>query len=78
MTIINFNPNANRDAVEVLEAALKRVKSGDIKSVSVSWITKNDTVCGDISSGDNQLLMLASMENTLWSFKGMVFEDEDR
>lgn len=75
MTIIRFNPNENKDAVEVLEEALKCVKSGDIKSVSISWVTKNDTVCGDISSGDNQLLMLASMENTLWSFKNMVFDD---
>lgn len=75
MTIINFNPNENKDAVEVLEEALRRVRSGDIKSVSISWVTKKGAVCGDISSGDNQLLMLASMENTLWSFKEGIFNE---
>lgn len=76
MSIIRFNPHENKDAVEVLEEALRRVKSGDIKSVSVSWVTKDDTVCGDISSGKHQLLMIASMENTLWSFKERVFNEQ--
>lgn len=75
MTVISFNPNENKDAVEVLEEALRRVKSGDIASVSVSWVTKSGNVCGDISSGENQLLMMASMENTLWSFKDIIFNE---
>lgn len=76
MKIVPFTPNQNKDAIEVLETALERVKSGEIKSVSISWVTKEGYICGDISSGDNQLTMLASMENTLWSFKQMVFDEE--
>lgn len=76
MEVVTLRPSLNKDAVEVLENALERVKSGDIKAVSISWVTKNGNVCGDISSGENQLLMLVSMENTLWSFKEKVFNDE--
>lgn len=78
MTIIAFNPRQNKSAIEELEEALERVKSGDITAVSLSWTTKNETICGTWSTGKDNLALLASMENTLWHFKEGLFRREDQ
>lgn len=73
MEIVALKPEQNKEAIEILEEALKRVKKGELTAVSLSWVTKDGRICGEISLGKNQLLMLASIENTLWHFKENTF-----
>lgn len=77
MKIVTLNPGQNKDAIEILEEALRRVKKGELTAVSLSWVTKDGRICGEISSGKNQLLMLTSIENTLWHFKEETFRGEE-
>lgn len=73
MHIIKLTSPQNKDAVELLETAIRRVKSGEITAVSLSWVTKSGSVAGDISSGKDVLKMIVSMENNLWYLKNKIF-----
>ncbi len=65
-TPINIHSNAH--AIKILESALEKVKCGEITSVAVSWVTKDEAIGGDVSKGQNQILMWASLEHTARSF----------
>lgn len=74
MKLVPLKPRTNSDAVEVLEEIMERVKAGEIKAVSIAYVTSDHGVSGDISSGDDNLMMLAAIENLLWHFKGQLFD----
>jgi len=75
--IIPLRPGLNGDAVEMLELALERAKSGELKSVAISWVTSENSIGGDISEGDHNLIMFAALSNTLEYFKNKTFNLED-
>ena len=62
------NIHSNAQAIKILESALEKVKQGELTSVAVSWVTKDEAIGGDISKGKNQILMWASLEHTARSF----------
>ncbi len=59
---------ANEDAISMLRGVIERIESGQIKSVGVSWVTREGSICGDVSTGDNYLMMWAALEYTARSF----------
>lgn len=66
--IVEIKAHPNQDAIDVLEEALVRARSGDIVSVGISWVTKEKSICGDVSAGPNQILMFAALEHNARSF----------
>ena len=58
----------NQDAIDVLETALLKVRNGEIVALAVSWVGKDGSISGDISGGDNQILMWASLQHAAKSF----------
>lgn len=74
MKVIPMKPRINPDAMDVLEQIMKRVQAGEIKAVAVSYVTNDHSVGGEISGGDDNLMMLAAIENVLWHFKGQTFD----
>ncbi len=58
----------NNDAIELLEQTIEKIKSGEISSVSVSWVTSTGSIAGQVSNGCNQILMWASMEHAAKQF----------
>jgi hypothetical protein len=54
----------NKDAIDVLEKALERVKKGEIASVAVSWVTTDQSIGGDTSEGPNQIMLYASLQHS--------------
>lgn len=67
------NIKANLDAVEVLEQALERAKKGEIAAVAVTWVTKENSIDGEFSKGDNQIMMWAAMMHCTQEFyEGVV------
>lgn len=75
MKIVTLKPTQNNDALEVLEEMMKMVKSGECTAVTVCWVTKDGSIGGDLSKGDNNFAMLASIENTHRHFKQLIFGD---
>lgn len=75
MEVVPIKESKNSSAVEVLEVALKEVKAGNIQAVSICWVGKDNSIGGDISRGDSNFCMLASMENSLRHFKQLIFGD---
>lgn len=62
----------NSDAINVLKDALKKAESGEILSVGVAWINKDQGIGGDISGGSNDLLMWSSLEHNARQFYNNV------
>jgi len=58
----------NQDAVEMLEGIIERVKAGDISCVGLAYTTKEGSVGGDISEGNDNFLMWASLEHLAREF----------
>ena len=66
----------NHDAIEMLEHAIERVKSGEIISVGVSWVTSDQAIAGDISKGGNNIMMWAALEHVARSFYADVINED--
>lgn len=64
----------NKEAIEILEDALEKVKSGEYSSIHVAWVTKDTGIGGTFSSGTN-FLMWASIENAARSYYKNAFPD---
>ena len=58
----------NDDAAKMLKDALERIESGELVAVGISWITRDGSIGGDVSSGPNNILMWASLEHNARSF----------
>ena len=68
MKIVPITRTPNEDAVTMLKGVISRIESGEISSVGVSWVTSSDSIGGDISDGENHLMMWASLEHTARCF----------
>ena len=68
---------ANIDAIEILEDALKDVKSGEIESIAISWVNKDGAIGGDRSSTNNKIILWASLEHHARSYYQEIVEDEN-
>jgi GTPase len=77
MDVVPLSREPNKDAIQMLEAAIDMVKSGEITSVAVSWVTSDNCISGDVSSGTNKAMLWASIEHTARSFYNNVVCGED-
>ncbi len=68
MKVVPISKDPNEDAIEMLEKAIKRVKSGELDSVALAWVTSDNGIGGDISRGTNTIMMFASLEHSARSF----------
>ena len=71
--------SANADAIDLLNEMIERVKDGEISAVSVSWVTSDNTIGGDTSSGDHQIMMWAALEHNARTFytNHVIGDDDD-
>ena len=68
----------NHDVIELLEETLSKAKSGEIVGLSVSWVTKDGSIGGDISESENGILMWASIEHNARScYANIVLAGDD-
>jgi hypothetical protein len=67
-----FTRGKNRDAVDMLKDAIRRIEQGEIKDVGISWVHRNGSVGGDVSEGSNDVLMSMSLIHTERSFYNSV------
>lgn len=76
MKIVPLEKQENKDAVDLLEETIERVKSGEIRAVTVVWVT-NTGIGGDTSSGENQILMYAALEHQAKVFHQTFIQEPD-
>jgi len=68
MKVVPMKIQPNQDAIEMLENALKRIKSGEITSVGLAYTSSEGSIGGDVSVGPNNFLMWASLEHLARTF----------
>lgn len=74
--ITKLEAPANKDAIKLLEATILRVKSGEISQIALAWVTSDNSIGGDTSSGSNNIMMWASLEhNARHCYKTLVLEE---
>ena len=66
--VVPCKAKINTDAIKLLEDTLEKVKSGELVSVGVAWVTKDGSISGDVSKGNNGILMWASLEHNAKRF----------
>lgn len=59
---------ANHDALKLIKSVIAEINSGEIVSLGVSWVTKDGSIGGDVSRGNNNISMWASLEHSARSF----------
>jgi len=74
--VVPLKPRQNSDAVEVLESVMKQVKSGKIRAIAISWVRPDGTIGGDISHGDNNFFMVASVRNMMRYIEKLTFDGD--
>ena len=74
MKIVPMKEKPNTDAVEVLENMIERVKSGEIKAIAISCVTKDGGITGETSSGDNDFLLWAALMHSTNLFYDSILE----
>lgn len=67
--VVNYN------ALKLVKSIISGINTGDITSIGIAWVDKDGSIGGDISSGDNGLLMWASLENLAKQFHNELLED---
>ena len=75
MKVVKIREDVNSDALEVLELTAEKVKSGEVKAISISWVTSDNGIGGTVSAGDNQILMWASAQHSATSLYEQMIED---
>jgi hypothetical protein len=68
MKVIPLKKQPNKDAVEMLENVIERVRSGEVTAVGLAYTTKGGSIGGDVSEGDDNFLMWASIEHLARTF----------
>jgi len=66
--IVKISKRPNESAIEMLQECIDAVKSGEIITVGISWVTKDSSISGDVSAGEHNLLMWAALEHSARSF----------
>jgi len=77
MKLVNIEKSENKDAIEMLEEVIEKVKSKNITAVGVSWVTSRGSIGGDMSSGDNNIMMWASLQHNANSFYNDIINKDD-
>lgn len=76
MNIVKIRPSKNKDAIELMEEALEMVKSGEITSIALSWVTKDGGIGGDFSAGNDPILQWSSLRHCEMSFyKDIIIQE---
>jgi len=68
MELVPMPVTVNKEAIVVLKEAIEMVESGEITQLSLSWVKADGSIGGDISGGDNNIAMWASIEHSAKSF----------
>lgn len=76
MEIVKIKASTNKAAIELMEETLEKIKSGEITSIALSWVTKDGCISGDISSGETALLQWAAIRHTEISFYNDVINPD--
>jgi len=77
MKLITIEKQANNDAIEMLELAIERAKSGQITAVGIAWVGADASIGGDVSDGSNQIMMWAALERTTRGFYSKNIADSE-
>jgi hypothetical protein len=72
MNVIQITREKNRDAVDMLKDAIRRIEQGEITDVGISWVLRNGSIGGDVSEGSNDVLMSMSLIHSERSFYNNV------
>lgn len=75
--VVPLKIQPNQGAIEILEDMIKRVKSGEITTVGLAYTTKHGSIGGDVSKGNNNFLMWASIEHLARTFYTQTVLGED-
>ena len=67
----------NHDAIRMLEEAIELVKSGEVVSIAASWVTYDNGIGGDTSSGKDKVLLWAALEHSAKQFYKDIVVQED-
>ena len=74
MHIVNINDRredvdvVNHDALRIIKDVITRINSGEVKAVAIAWVDDKGSIGGNVSEGENQISMWASMENLAKQF----------
>ena len=66
----------NKDAIEMLESMIERVKAGEITSVGLAYTSKSGSIGGDVSKSNDKFLMWASLEHLARTFYADIVLNE--
>jgi len=58
----------NKDAIELLEGVIERVKTGEITAVGLAYTKTEGSIGGDVSIGHDNFLMWAALEHLSRTF----------
>ena len=72
MKVVPIKIKVNEDAIGMLKETLERVKSGELKSISIGWVLNDGAIGGNVSAGDDNMLMWAALEHLARSFYNNV------
>ena len=67
----------NQDAIEMLEGMIERVKAGEVTTVGLAYTTKGGSIGGDVSKGNDNFLMWASLEHLARTFYADIVLGQD-
>lgn len=68
----------NKDAEELLEITLDKVRDGEIRSIALSWVTSTGAIGGDISKGKDNFAQWASIQHLERTFYKNVIDNEEK
>ena len=76
MKLVTINQSSNEDAIIMMEEIIEQIKSGDITSIALAWVNKDGSISGDVSSGNNSILLWSAMIHAERSFYDNVVLDD--
>jgi hypothetical protein len=68
MKVVPLKIQPNQDAIKMLENTIERIRSGEITAVGMAYTTSEGSIGGDVSTGNDNFLMWASMEHLSRTF----------
>lgn len=67
MNVVPLKKTANLDALDLIDMVREKVVSGEIDAVAMCWVGQG-AIGGDVSEGDNNIMMWGSIEHLARSF----------
>lgn len=61
-------PKINENALDILKEIKEKVKSGEITSMGVAYVTRGGGIAGLVSESDNCILQWAALEHVARDF----------